>query len=853
MATKYLPSSSKTYSYDKGKYRFKMEYSYSSNAFNFKCSIIITEATKSKHYINLRWKDKYGSWKSYKSSSSHKKKGTVEFTARATDAKQLEVQMQFGGNGWKKFAVINPTYPVYTPTVDAEMINDSLATLTITGDATSTKYVNKLIIERKEDNGTFSSIRELTGNTYISDYELSWDDTTITAGHYYQYRVKAVKDSTESEYSAETEAFYTTPSSAEISGSVNAQRISNRQVNVSWALSSVTPVQLGLIEKFILMRSINDGAFDDIKTIDAITSTTHYSYQDTGTTADNIYKYAIDFVNREGARLYAPIESETEIKMTPNAPIGLSVSLDSNNYPVLEITNVSNSADYVCIERKDGTAPWTQEAQMEYPCERYSGDDGAAVVSTETVQYRIRNFVDDSSLPAADRYSGYCSAGTGGGSGSGGITIDTKSKPEPPTLISPFDGSKFALDEGQVRLEWIHNPTDGSAQESAEVQYSANGGSSWITKTVQTARSYLLDISEMQPNATVTWRVRTKGAYNQSSEYSQNRTFTLLAKPLVSFLSPHNADVINSLPITFRFNYSDESGTLEKLTIEVIKEHKTVIKADINTGSGRSGEYTYVLDSFMPDNNTTYSLRVSARSSSGFAAYQTISITVQFEEVAIEGGLLPTVIFDPDTGYAKVQLMRDITDDEGHTPTPISITAAYLYRIHDGETLLVASGLKEGSQITDKYAPTNIDYAYKLLQITASGTIGVSSVDVNNQTPYWFVYWGDNIARAKWNPEGSVSLGRPQKKKVMYSGRRHHVSYDQDAEQEEFSFNTKLTEREEINMFRQMMRDGGSGIWKSADGDVYDADFEFNYSPNLKDRERTWDAELKVTRKDSGR
>ena len=60
----------------------------------------------------------------------------------------------------------------------------------------------------------------------------------------------------------------------------------------------------------------------------------------------------------------------------------------------------------------------------------------------------------------------------------------------------------------------------------------------------------------------------------------------------------------------------------------------------------------------------------------------------------------------------------------------------------------------------------------------------------------------------------------------------------------------QVFDRDELDNFRQMIRDGGRGIWKSGDGDVYDADFEFSYSSDYKGEEKQWKASLSVTRID---
>ena len=268
-------------------------------------------------------------------------------------------------------------------------------------------------------------------------------------------------------------------------------------------------------------------------------------------------------------------------------------------------------------------------------------------------------------------------------------------------------------------------------------------------------------------------------------------------------------------------------------------------------GSGSTGSYSYSLAEFLFANNTVYSITATALSSSGFTAVADIAVTIDYEEIALEGGLFPTVTFDEDA-IATVVAERDVTPDENdQIPEPVEMSQCYLYRVYDGQRELIASGLDEGSQVRDKYAPVNVWYQYEMLMLTTGGEVSVVSTDAFQASTEWFVYWGGNgIARAEWNPDGSVSMKRPEKTQVRYSGRKYPVTYDSKAMEEGFSFNFILVEREQLNQFRYMLRDGGHGIWKSGDGDVYDADFEFDYSSQYTGPTIYWNCSLSVTRID---
>ena len=94
-------------------------------------------------------------------------------------------------------------------------------------------------------------------------------------------------------------------------------------------------------------------------------------------------------------------------------------------------------------------------------------------------------------------------------------------------------------------------------------------------------------------------------------------------------------------------------------------------------------------------------------------------------------------------------------------------------------------------------------------------------------TGWWFVYYGNGkIARAKWNPNGSKTVSRPERTRVHYIGRKDPVSYDGTAVLEESGMEWRIVEREYAMQFLEMVREIGRGIYKSGSGEVYHADFD---------------------------
>jgi len=834
----YNPSSTGWNSYNSGKFRVTLKFSISTAGIDFTPVLNIGTAFKTGHTVQVRWTDENGVWQSSTTTAKYKKKQTKTFATRTVYAQKINVEVKVGSYICTFDEIVNEEALVKPSSITATKQNDSCYQIDVKGTGTVGIPAETIVIERATDTqSSWSSICEAIdlGTEGTGEYEVSVLDEDVDSGHKYWWRAKATNEISGDSGYIQTNSEYTTPTTSETT--INSvTRNSNVSCTVNWSISSVSAVSRGIISGFQVLRSVNGGTYNPVgSVVNAVTTTTQYSYTDTSCGVDNKYKYGLQVLG-VGGTSYAKILDDTEITMSPNAPQAVTINRNSSDYVVVNIINNSNTATNVCIENNIDGGGWNPVTEEDYPCSQYIDDEAAA---SDNIVYRVRN--KNSDLTGNDMYSAYKESNT----------LQSKSKPSPPDLISPANGSNITLTDGSVRLVWIHNSTDGSSQENATIAYKINNGS-WVNVTETTNSYHVLSLaSGFSANDVVSWKVITKGAHNQYSDESAVYTFNIVTKPQLTFTEPDNGDVIDTLPIVLEWNYNDLCGTLSTLSVDIVKDNKTVKTYSVPVGSGVSGTYTYSLAGFLFENDTIYGLRATAMSSNGLSATDNISITVQYEPVSLSGGLLPLVKSDSETGTAQITIARDISPNaQGVVPSPVSISECYLYRKHDGERTLVASGLTDGSFIEDKYAPINVEYEYELLMLTTNGQISIVTVAAFNPSSYWFVYWGNSIAKAIWNPEGSVKLSRPQKTSVRYSGRKYPVTYDQDAMEETFSFTTDIDDREELNNFRQMMRDGGTGIWKSGDGDVYDADFEFSYSSDYTERCRVWKCSLDVTRID---
>lgn len=217
-----------------------------------------------------------------------------------------------------------------------------------------------------------------------------------------------------------------------------------------------------------------------------------------------------------------------------------------------------------------------------------------------------------------------------------------------------------------------------------------------------------------------------------------------------------------------------------------------------------------------------------------------------------------------DLGYITMPELADGCTVEvlASLSTPISMMS--YDGLADAESISVIRVNKDGSRtqladhaanytaIVDKYAPLNTAYVYEVVTYAASGAYAVEVTPNLLESTRWFAYWGENnIAWAQWNPSGSYTLARPEKKRVHYAGRKWPVSYDSKAMDQSHSMTWTVVDMDDWrNGFIDLMNDGGRGVYKGCDGWVFHADFDYSATPQYTSITRIGDMSLTISRID---
>ena len=699
------------------------------------------------------------------------------FTRTASDRTvylYMEGYFAEGGTAYAESPAFTVPHLAGKPTsLTATRNSDTSITLSWTNPSTSYDYV---YIEVSANGGAYSEVTHVSTRT-------SYTWTGASADKKYTFRIRTYYKGSYSDYS-NTATVYTTPTAPTWT---SVTRNSDTQVTLKWSNTSAS------YTKVYIERQTDGGSWSALANVSKGTT----QYVDSTTTKDHAYKYRIRSYN--GGRYSSYATSGTTITMTPAAPTKITLSRSSGTTVDVTLTNNSNVATKVQYQvSTDGGATWgttTDSASL----------TSFSVTISGTGKVRARN---------------YNSTGTSDWITSASIT--TLTPPNPPTLKSPSGIVNKSLG-GNVTFSWTHNPVDGSAQTAYKLDYSIDGGSTWTELTGTTSQTRNVAVSTWSAGATVTWRVCTKGADASYSDWSSTKTFNVYTEPSVSITSPSGS--ITSMPISVSATYSDMTGfSCAAATVAIYSGTKKLYSKSC-TISGTSITASITAGNYLPENGESYTAKVTVRSSSSLTSSAESAFSTDFTEPA-EGSL--DITNDPETGCVQVSATYDNT---GADEPAVAVSIARVNA--DGTTTMLLDHGANADTIIDKYAPLNTPYQYTV--ITHASSEAITTVDFDNiiETDLWFVYWGDNIASAKWNPDNAgINVARPQKKRVWYVGRKDPVSYDGSAVSFTESPSWMILTKEEAEPFIQLIEDGGRGIYKSCDGMVYRADFDLTLSPN---------------------
>ena len=664
--------------------------------------------------------------------------------------------------------------------------------------ANSTSNIDGFMVERSVDGGAWSQVAEAGASA------TSWSDTSTSATHRYQYRIRAHKGTLYSGY-ATSGAVYTTPSAPT---SCSSSRASDTRNDVSWNHGN-SPSN---VDGFKVERSTDGGAWSQVGTASASAT----SYADTATSANHSYAYR---VRAYKGPLNSGYATSGTTYNTPSAPSVTGVARTGETTVLVSLSNPGTTATSLELQRSQDRSQATTLPAVPGRVDRVTDNPGGG-----TFYYRARNRRGE----LASAWSAW----------SDGVT--TVCPPAAPTPVYPESSEVVPTSRAHVDFRWLHNPLDGSAQEAAQVEVAWGGGSrSLEAGAAQTARCE----NDFGVNASPSWRVRTMGVSGEWGPWSSWVAFRCYQEPSLHFTSPDGTDV-ERVPISVELAYSDASGSLSSLEVEALDGRGERVWS---RSLGRETSCTVERGEWLPEDGADYTLVARATSTSSLSASCTVAVPVRYNPPDTASVVASD---DPETG------MVTVTVEASGEPGAEKYVSVDLYRVNpDGSLTSLAVGIGDGTSVTDRHAPLNTDYAYRAVAFAESGS--PSSLDAAHRVrcPRFCAVWDGGVATARLDPSWTRKTSRPERTLVRYAGRKMPVAYDSDAASVSHSLSATMESREQAEGWEEMVMAGGPCVFKTPMGDVFWAAVDADTSPLLRARDGSgaWGTlRATVTRVDGG-
>ncbi|MFQ5454664.1 MAG: fibronectin type III domain-containing protein [Nitrospirota bacterium] len=419
-------------------------------------------------------------------------------------------------------------------------------------------------IERKTDQSGYSVIASPGQNTTV------YNDTGVTDGVRYYYRVKAVASGEDSFYSNEASAI--TPLNPP--SGLAASAVSNNQIDLTWTDNSS-----GETGYTIEQKTGSSGSYSVISQVGAGAT----SYNVTGLVDGIIYYYRLKAANSLTESLY----SNESLAMTPLIPpSNLSASSTSNTSITLTWLDNTPSETGYKIERKTGAGGTYAEIAI-------TGANAVTYLDTgltgnTAYYYRIRatNAGGDS------QYSNEASATT--------------------SLFAPSNLTAATLSPSQIRLDWSDNSID---ETGFRIERKIGSGGTYTEIATVGTNITMYDDSGLTDSTQYYYRVRAYDINGNSSYSNEANAVTYPLPPAGP--SGLNTQVISSseIMVTWTDNSNNEDGfRIERSTDGVNYQQIATVGV---------GATSYNDTGLSP--NTTYYYRVSAYNTGGGSGYSNTS------------------------------------------------------------------------------------------------------------------------------------------------------------------------------------------------------------------------------------
>lgn len=531
------------------------------------------------------------------------------------------------------------------------------------------------------------------------------------------------------------DATYTTPAAVTAK---TTSIISDNRTDLSWTDNATAQASYSGI---YLYRSTDGGSMVQIASLAGNAT----GYSDTTISSNHSYAWTARAYNPAG---YADTAVGSAVT-TPAPPSGCAAVKTAAATVGVTWTDNSNTESWFEISRTaDSGTTWTSLGTVGAGVTSYTDSSAPG----GTVAYRVRA-ARDSSASAWSATSN---------------SVTTICAPAAPTIVSawgPYSSTGAAL-----RLSWQHNTLDGSAQSKADVYYSLDGGTAWVTSTVSGATSYKdIPITGKAAGVVIKAQVRTYGLYASAGPYSALASTTLAATPQCNITTPTTDGAsITDAPLIASWSYTDTFAQAG-WTLQLLKGGQLV-----NAWTGTKETSCSIPLAYLP-NAGSYSLTLTVRSGSGFTATASRTFVTAYVAPTVP---VVSATFDPVTLSVAVYAFA------GAVGTKPATNHMELLRIDscDGvtDTIVLADPLTAGATVIDRVPRLGQSVTYRVMAAAANGAYSTADAVVDTTTAIKYAWnFGDGdtqVAAMAASPTGK-DAPRVERTVLQFAGRVRPVSY----------------------------------------------------------------------------
>lgn len=641
--------------------------------------------------------------------------------------------------------------------------------------------VSEVRVYRSRDGGDFSDdLGSASGGSCI--------DQAPTGGHSYRYLVQARNAAGWGDPAAS--AAVEVPPQAPAAPTGCAASLAGAIVTVSW---SPTEEEGRPCSSFEVHRSVNGGPWELAASLGAGAASWSFS-----PASDSRYSFRVLARNAAGAS--EPSEPSDAVYTPPGAPAAPTARRVAGG--ACEVS-WERSARYAAAWEVlptwlyDDLGEWMEMTPIPALASQLSLIDHTAQTDAP-MAYRVRCAAGDApgaqwsewSPPSAPAAPLCAPSAPVLASPSPGQVVPSPTSRAPAYVAVGSEGACAALaPDGPMAVSWRHSPLDGSAQTAAQVRMRPPGGQ-WAVAEVAGDASELadavsacgIDVAALEGQVgsalyASSWEVsvRTRGALGGDGGWGQWTTapFSMRRRPEVSFASPAATGAraeLSEFPASFSLSYADFGFELADMSLAV---HDARGAQQASASFGAATRCELAASDWSPENHAPYMVTATARSTSGLASSAVLAASTAFPDPKAAS---LRVECDAERGWARVVPHVNMADGDGRPVGRMDV-----WRVSDGASVLVASGLSDGEAFTDRFPPLNKEISYRLAAYSDQGVYSVTEHRGIVRSDWCFLSYGDGlegIARGMYALSESSTVSRSRVTSVEYAGRKYPVVYD---------------------------------------------------------------------------